>query len=305
MNQQIIHTFSQHYRRLYGEPVGKIPIDTGMICPNRANGGCIFCRPASFTPEYLNSRDSYQTQISHGKNSILKGRFRKYLAYFQQETCTAVPADAFLPELSVILDDPDCLGLILSTRPDHVSDALLRPLAQLMAEKAKECLFELGLQTMHDKSLRLLNRNHSYRDCTDSIQRIRRYGTFQIGVHLIFGIPGESEQEMLQSVEAVCALPITALKLHHLQVIRDTKLHRMFERGHVQPFSLDNYLAFLQKVLVRIPADITIHRLWATSHPQLLVAPKWDILATHLSARLQQEMRQQGIFQGAAVVTGS
>lgn len=299
MSRPFMNTFSNHYRQKYGEPVGKIPIDTGLACPNRQHGGCIFCRPASFTPGYLDSRDSYRIQIERGKNSLLKGRFKKYLAYFQQETCTAVPAETLLPVLSTILDDSDCLGLILSTRPDCVSDNLLAPLASLIAEKEKECLFELGLQSIHDKSLQLLNRNHSYRDFTDCFQRIRRHGTFEIGVHLIFGIPGESEQEMLQSVDTVCALGTDALKLHHLQVIRETELHRMYQRGEVHPFTLDAYLVFLQRVLVRIPANVTIHRLWATSHPNLLIAPKWDILATHLSTRLKNEMQEKGVFQGS------
>lgn len=301
MNQPLIRTFSHHYRHKYGEPIGKIPIDTGMICPNRQKGGCIFCGPASFTPGYLKSSDGYQTQIARGKSSILKGRFKKYFAYFQQETCTAVPAEMLLPELTAILADPACVGLILSTRPDFVSDDLLSPLSSLMQECGKECLFELGLQTIHEKNLRLLNRNHCYRDFTDAVLRIRHAGNFTVGVHLIFGIPGESEKDMLQSVETVCTLGINALKLHHLQVIRDTELHRMYDNGEVQPFTLEGYLDFLQKVLVRVPADVTIHRLWATSHPKLLVAPKWNIHATHLSTRLHREMQEKAMYQGAAV----
>ncbi|WP_136797163.1 TIGR01212 family radical SAM protein [Desulfosediminicola ganghwensis] len=300
MNQPIIRTFSHHYRQKYGVPVGKIPIDTGMICPNREKGGCIFCRPASFTPGYLDGTDDYLTQIERGKNTILKGRFSKYFAYFQQETCTAVPVDSFLPALSVILEDPDCIGLILSTRPDYVNDDLLEPLASLIFEKKKECLFELGLQTVHDKSLQLLNRNHSYHDFTNCVHRIKGYGKFEIGVHLIFGIPKENEEEMLVSVDKVCKLGINALKLHHLQVIRGTELEKMYQHNQFSPFTLDGYLEFLQKALVRIPSDITIHRLWATSHPELLVAPRWDILATHLSQKLQKKLQHNGLFQGSA-----
>lgn len=300
MTTPLIHTFSHHYRSKYGEPVGKIPIDTGVVCPNREQGGCIFCRAASFTPRYLDRDDDAAVQIARGKRDILQGRFTKYFAYFQQETCTVLPADRLLPLFDSLLDDSDCLGLILSTRPDHVPEDLLAPLAEIIAGSGKECLFELGLQTMHERSLQLLNRNHSVADFTDATARIKAAGPFGVGAHLIFGIPGESEEDMLHSLTAVCRTGIDALKLHHLQVIKETPLHDMFARGELELFSLEQYLDFLLRALPLIPAHITIHRLWTTSHPDLLVAPRWNILATHLSRRLRQRMTEHNIRQGQA-----
>ncbi|WP_136808882.1 TIGR01212 family radical SAM protein [Desulfosediminicola flagellatus] len=293
-----INTFSHHYRSIYGESIGKIPIDTGTLCPNREKGGCIFCRAASFTPNYLSKEDSLDNQIERGKKHILKGRFKKYFAYFQQETCTASPAEELLHAVRYLLNDANCVGLILSTRPDHVPDELLVPIAEQIRQAGKACLWELGLQTIHEQSLHLLNRNHSYTDFTDAIQRIKIFPEFEVGAHLIFGIPGESNAMMLESVQTTCNLGIDALKLHHLQVIADTELHRMYDEGNIRLFSLKQYIDFLLLALPLIPENVVIHRLWATSHPNLLIAPKWNVLAAHLSNTLQEKMAERNIRQG-------
>lgn len=293
-----VRTFSIHCRERYGEPVGKIAIDTGHVCPNRKYGGCIYCRPASFTPGYLLKNDSVEEQIKRGKAKLLKNRFRLYFAYFQQETCTAMEPDKLLGMAAFALSDPDCLGLILSTRPDYVQDNLLTCLAEMTAATGRACLFELGLQSVHDKSLRLLNRNHTFEDFTDALSRIKNAGAFEVGAHLIFGIPGETKEDMLASLETVCSMGIDSLKLHHLQVIRNTKLHEMFTGGEVQLFSLKEYTQFLLTALQIIPPQVVIHRLWASSHPDLLVAPRWEILATHLSRELHEKMKELKIYQG-------
>lgn len=296
-----IRTFSYHYREKYGHVVGKIPVDMGQSCPNRVHGGCIFCRPVSFTPSYLKNTDDLLSQVITGKKHILKGRFKKYFAYFQQETCTALPVDQLLSAFRLLLTDVDCVGLILSTRPDYVFDSLIKPLAELINETGKECLFEFGLQSVHESSLKWLNRNHSFADFQNAVQQIKEKGCFELGVHLIFGIPGESEEDMLRSVRTVCKLGVDALKMHHLQVIRETPLQKLYEQGEVDLFSLEEYLQFLLKALPLIPAEVTIHRLWATAHPDLLIAPKWNILASSLSQTLRNKMAQQGIWQGQSL----
>ncbi len=295
-----IRTFSHHCHARYGHAIGKIPLDLGIPCPNRARGGCIFCAPASFTPQSLRREDSIAKQIQRGKALLLKGRFRHYLAYFQQETCTALATDQLLPILHQVLEDPDCLGLILSTRPDAIAAELPRELSHLARHQGKDCLIELGLQSCHKRSLQWLNRNHSYDDFLQAVERLAQWSNLQIGVHLILGIPGESEADMQQTLQAVCSLPIHALKLHHLQVIRDTPLHRLYEQGQVPIFTLHAYMELLLALLPHIPASITIHRLWATSPPALLIAPKWNILAGELSQSLLALMEARDITQGQA-----
>lgn len=296
-----LRSFSQDCRERYGRTLGKIPLDLGLTCPNRAHGGCIFCHPASFTPASLRSIDPLPHQIKRGKELLLKGRFRHYLAYFQQETCTALPTGRLLPQLAQVLADADCRGLILSTRPDAIASDLAPTLAQLCKDTGKDCLVELGLQSCHARSLAWLNRNHGYDDFLQAVERLSGYDQLRIGVHLILGIPGESEADMVDSLRSVCALPIHALKLHHLQVIRDTPLHRLYEQGQVEVYGLEAYMALLLTLLPWIPASITLHRLWATAHPALLIAPRWNVVAAELSKDLQRLMIARNIIQGQAL----
>ncbi|WP_319548882.1 TIGR01212 family radical SAM protein [Desulfogranum marinum] len=296
-----VRSFSYHCRQKYGVAVGKIPLDVGITCPNRLRGGCIYCRPASFTPSCLRSEDDIPTQIERGKQHLLKGRFRYYFGYFQQETVTALAQKKLLPLLADVLEDPSCLGLVLSTRPDHLPEELVESLALLIEQSKKDCLIELGLQSVHAKSLELLNRNHSLDDFFGAVDRVKRYDRLQVGAHLIFGIPGESRAEMVQTVECVAGLHLDALKLHHLQVIKDTVLHTMYLQNRFALFSLQEYMDFLLQIIPLIPANVTLHRLWSTSHPSLLVAPKWHVLVGELSRILQRRLEENGVYQGCKV----
>lgn len=295
-----IRTFSYHCREKYGRQVGKISVDMGQVCPNRLRGGCIFCRPESFTPSFLNNSDAISRQIEQGKKHLLRGRFKSYFAYFQQETCTAVDPDHLLPALRQVLTDEACVGTILSTRPDFLEQSLVDDLAGLVVETGKDCLVELGLQTVHERSLTLLNRNHDFGCFQHAVQRLKGSGRIDVGVHLIFGVPGESEEDMLFSLQTVCALGVDAVKLHHLQVIRGTELEKQYDRGEVPIFTKEQYMELLLSMLPHIPCRVTIHRLWATAHPDILVAPRWNILAGKLSGELLKSMAKRKIWQGSA-----
>lgn len=296
---QPIRTFSVHYREQYGQGVGKIPLDLGQVCPNRRRGGCIYCRPASFTPYYLNKGNSITRQLTLGKKHLLKGRFGLYLGYFQQESITSLPAALLLESCAEVLADKACVGLILSTRPDCIYLDLLAPLATLIERSGKECLFELGLQSIHRQSLEYLNRNHTLADFINSAKHIQSFACFTLGAHLILGIPGESKEQMGRSVQQVCALKVNALKLHHLQVIEGTPLHQLYTQGEVELFSLEKYLELLLYLLPMIPPEVVIHRLWATAHPDVLVAPRWKVLAAALRDKLDLVLEQQGVHQGS------
>lgn len=296
-----LRTFSVDCRVRFGESIGKIPLDLGIVCPNRSRGGCIFCAPASFTPGYLTPRKSLSEQIEAGRKSLIRDRFRRYFAYFQQESCTAGSPELLFKSFIECLEQKECCGLILSTRPDCLDDSLIEGLESLVRQYNKECQIELGLQTIHKRSLALLNRNHSLEDFTKSIGKLQKSGSFRVGAHLIFGIPGETETEMLATVDHVCSMGLHSLKIHHLQVIRNTSLEQMYCRGEVLLWSRQGYLEFLLRVLPRIPNRIVLHRLWTSSHPSHLVAPRWNVLPHVLSKELHLEMEKRGIIQGQDV----
>lgn len=298
MEKPYIRTFSYHYREKFGIPVGKIPIDLGVTCPNRQQGGCIYCHAAAFSPGYLREKGSVASQLERGKQLLLSGRFKKYFAYFQQETPTALEDEILLGIIEEVLRDIDCVGLIISTRPDYLNESFLGPLGKRIKINGKDCLFELGLQSAKPSSLEYLNRNHTYANFLHAVQLLQSYGTFEVGVHLLFGIPEETEDDMISSLQKVCSLGIDALKIHHLQVLRGTQLEKIYEAGGLQLFSKNDYLGLLIKILPLIPANVVLHRLWATSHPEMLIAPRWNILATELSNVLRQMMESLAIRQG-------
>jgi radical SAM protein (TIGR01212 family) len=294
----LIRTFSVDCRQRFGQAVGKIPLDLGVPCPNRRYGGCVYCRPAAYTPSCLRAGDELMVQLEQGRKHLVDGRFCSYFAYLQQETSTALRPAELLPILKSLLVADDCRGLILSTRPDYLPQELLIDLAALVADSGKECLVELGLQSAHERSLRLLNRRHSYGSFVDAVARIKAVGFLRVGAHLLFGIPGETEEEMVQSVTAVCALGVDALKLHHLQVLRDTPLADWWAEGKVKPFGQDAYLELLLSILPRIPEGVVLHRLWAASHPADLLAPRWHCHAATLADHLRNRLLQAGLSQG-------
>jgi radical SAM protein (TIGR01212 family) len=294
-----ITTFTQYYKKKYGQPVGKIALDVGIVCPNRDRGGCIYCAAVNFTPYYLKKGDTIDKQLQKGKSFLAKRKFVKYFAYFQQETTTAMAADDLLPTLTVPLADPDCIGLIISTRPDYIEQDLLNGLREIRKTHKKEILVELGLQSAHDATLKFLNRNHSFQDFVDAVERIQRFDFIELGVHLILGLPGEDLRDMIATIHEIRNLKIDYIKFHHLQVIRGTKLQAMYESEPFAVYDAHEYLTMVAELLGHIPPQVVMHRLWSTADPRLLIAPQWGTPApARLHNELLQIMEEKGLYQG-------
>lgn len=299
-----MNLFSHHYRTKFGKPVGKIALGFGRVCPNRAKGGCIYCAPSSFTPYYLEKGGSIGEQIAKGKKFLNTRKFQYYFAYFQQETTTAAPLDELAEGFREALQDERCIGLIISTRPDYVADPLLEELAAIVSQHKgeKEVLIELGLQSARESTLQLLNRNHTYADFEEAYRRIRQFEHLQIGVHLIIGLPGEGSETMRQTVQKVCGLGVDAIKFHHLQVIRGTRLAGLYAEKPFKVYGAREYLEIIAELLPYVPASVVLHRLWSSSDPALLVAPDWGGLGAHqLKGLLDEIMTERNLYQGKYV----
>lgn len=283
----------------YGQPVGKIALSLGRVCPNRQRGGCTYCAPASFTPYYLDERGSVADQLAQGRRFLEVRKFRRYFAYFQQETSTDGPLEEIFAAFQQAMAGPDCVGLIVSTRPDCLGEGVVDGLASLISkEQGKEVLVEVGLQSSHDKTLRRINRNHTYHDFVEAACRLKA-AKIGLGVHLIIGLPGEDLDDMLTTVQRVTALGVDAIKFHHLQVIRGTILHREYETEPFITYPPHEYLTILARLLAYVPASVVIHRLWSYSDPSLLVQPNWGGMGAHqLHALLSQIMTREGLGQG-------
>lgn len=279
-----------------GVKVQKLSIDAGFTCPNRDGsigvGGCIYCNNASFTPRYCSPADSVLVQIEKGKDFFRrKYPDMKYLAYFQSYTNTfGRNAHSLVEMYRSVSEVPDVVGVIIGTRPDCLPDELVEGLARL--NEKNPVIVEIGAESSSDETLKLINRNHTWNDVVDAVARLRS-SNIRTGLHLIAGLPGESSADVLVTVKKACALPVDSLKLHQLQVIRDTVLHRKMLSGELQvkPFELEEYLDLCVKIVEIVPPSICIERFLSSSPPEMVVAPKWGLKNYQFVHLLEQRLK--------------
>lgn len=275
--------YSQYLATLFpGVKVQKISVNTDRGCPNRdgtvGSGGCIYCNNQSFTPAYCFGVQGITAQLEAGKKFFArKYPQMKYLAYFQSFSSTyGRDASGLKADLTEALDVEDVVGIVVGTRPDCVPDAVLDVLVE-MGRKVP-VIVEFGVESLHDRTLRLINRGHDAATAVDSVNRAARRG-LHVGVHLIAGLPGESESDILATVDAVCRLPVESIKMHQLQVLRDTPLADMIDRGEVmvEPYTCRQYLELCEKIVHRVPRHIAIDRFLSTAPPEMVMMPKWGV----------------------------
>ncbi|MDE6410324.1 MAG: TIGR01212 family radical SAM protein [Muribaculaceae bacterium] len=291
-----------------GLKVQKISINAGFSCPNRdgtiGRGGCIYCDNTTFTPSYCFGADSVKQQVEAGKRFFSrKYPSMKYLAYFQSFTNTFRGSDAdneknisLEKQYREALEDDDVIGLIIGSRPDCFPDDIVALLAQLNREYP--VFVELGAETSCNETLRIINRGHSWEQTCDTVFRLNDAG-IRVGLHLICGLPGETEEMILQNVKRACELPIESIKLHHLQVIRHTPLHDAVESGKLSvfPFSKEDYLDLCVKIINIVPRRIAIERFLASSPPDKVVAPKWGIKNYEFTNLLMNRLKKDDSFK--------
>lgn len=275
--------FNEYMGEIFpGVKVQKLSIDAGFTCPNRngiiGTGGCIYCNNSSFTPGYCRPTDPVEQQIEKGKYFFSrKYPEMKYLAYFQSYTNTFGKS---LPELMRIYGkaagQDGIVGLIIGTRPDCLPDDLVGGLKEMA--KRLPVIVEIGAETSFDSTLKLINRNHAWADVEDAAVRLSAAG-IRVGLHLIAGLPGEGDEEVLTTIDKACALPIESIKLHQLQIVEGTLLLEKWRKGEieVEPYSLERYLDLCVKIISRVPRRICIERFLASSPPEMVVAPRWGL----------------------------
>lgn len=293
-------SYASHLRHTFGCRVHKVSIDAGFTCPNRdgsvTTGGCIYCNNASFSPG--NRRQSVTEQLEKGK-VFLQRRYgaKKFIAYFQAYTNTYADV-AYLKDLyDEALACDDIVGLSIGTRPDCVPDAVL----DLLANYASRTYLwlELGLESGHDHTLALINRGHNAAAFDDAVSRAR-LRNLNLCAHLILGLPGETPDDMRATVRHVAALRLDAVKLHHLHIVRQTILERMYRRGEVELLSLDAYAALVADCLALLPPNTIIMRLMGDAPRGMLVAPLWSQDKRAALNRIEQELECRDIYQGSA-----
>lgn len=301
-NGKLYRDFPAFFKTLFAGRVQKLSIDGGFTCPNRdgskGTGGCTYCNNRSFNPDYCRATADICEQIEEGRRFFgNKYEGQKYLAYFQAYSNTYAPLDELKRKYEEALGCPDIVGIVIGTRPDAVEDNILDYLEQL-ARKWYVCV-EYGVESANDRVLRGINRGHSFAEAESAIRRTAGRG-IRIGAHLIFGLPGESRESMLDGAVRLCELPIDVLKLHQLQIIKDTVMAGEYLQApeSFRLYSLEEYLDFVVDVIEHIRPDVYLERFVNQAPAEYLIAPKWGIKNFEFVAKLDKKLKERKTWQG-------
>ena len=294
--------FSDFIAERFKGKLQKISVNAGFTCPNRdgtlGTGGCTYCNNQSFNPDYCCPALSVTRQIEKGKEFFArKYPDMSYLAYFQAYTSTHGSVARLMDLYGEALSVAGVKGLVIGTRPDCMPDMLLERLAEL--NKEKFVLIEYGAESSHNKTLRLINRCHDW-ECTENAVMRTSGAGIQVGLHLIMGLPGETEDDMLLTVDRVSQLPLQTVKLHQLQLVKGTRMAADVAAGlyDIRRYTVDEYIDLCCRVVERMNPDIAIERFTSQSPEGLLLYPRWGLKNYEFVNLLNNRLRKLGIRQG-------
>lgn len=290
------------FKSLFDERVQKLSIDGGFTCPNRdgskGSGGCTFCNNKSFSPEYCRAVNGIREQVEEGIRFFYrKYKGQKYLAYFQAYSNTYAPLDVLKRRYEDALAHPSVVGLVIGTRPDAVDEETLAYL-ETLAQKCYVCV-EYGVESANDEVLCRVNRGHDFSEAERAIRATADRG-IEIGAHLIFGLPGESRESMLEGAIRLGNLPIRVLKLHQLQIVKDTRMAEQYAENpsDFRLYTMEEYLDFVVEVIERIRPNIYLERFVNQTPPGYLIAPQWGIKNFEFTAKLDKKLEELDTWQG-------
>lgn len=297
---QRYNSFGSYIRKKFGTSVYKVNVDAGFTCPNRdgtiGTTGCIYCNNDSFRPNSCKPTLSISEQIRNGITHIKKRyKAERFLAYFQPYTNTYAPVEELERLYKEALSEPSVVGLAIGTRPDTVDKEKI----MLLEEFAKKyfILIEYGMQSIYDRTLEFINRGHDYNTFLKALDMTKGKGLF-IGVHVIVGFPTESKEEMLLMADEVSHLAADFLKIHQLQVVKDTPLEIMYRENPFHVFDYEEYLDFVTEFIGRLSPRIVLQRLFATAPDSILIAPRWDKSRQEILRDIEKRLESKGIYQG-------
>ncbi|MDP4223110.1 MAG: TIGR01212 family radical SAM protein [Bacteroidota bacterium] len=312
-HERRFNAFPNYFRKIMGARVQKVSIDAGFTCPNRdgsrGTGGCTYCNNKAFNPSYCMSTKSVTRQIDEGIEFHRK-RYREagsYLAYFQAYSNTYAPVEILAELYNEALKHRNITGLIIGTRPDCVNDEILDLLTGI--SKKRYLSVEYGIESCYDRTLLRINRGHTFREAADALEATARRG-LNSGAHFIFGLPGETREDMLNEAEIISELPVKTVKFHQLQIIKGTAIEEEFRKssGDFVAFSWDEYLEFIIEFLEKLNPAIIVERFTGEAPLRFLSKAPWgkkrtDQLVNIIEKRLEEVDTWQGrLYNGQSSV---
>ncbi|MCR5847820.1 MAG: TIGR01212 family radical SAM protein [Lachnospiraceae bacterium] len=294
------YSLNNYLKDTFHTKVYKISINAGFTCPNRDGTldtrGCIFCSGAGSGDFSGSSSLSISEQIEEGKKRVASkiGNDGKYIAYFQAFTNTYAPVEKLRTIYEEAINHPDIVAISIGTRPDCLPPDVLDLLEEL--NRLKPVWVELGLQTIHENTAGYIRRCYPLETYDDAMKELKKRGITVI-THIILGLPGESEKDMLESVKYVVNSGIDGIKLQLLHVLKNTDLAKDYEIGKFECLEMDEYISLVVKCLEIIPDNIVIHRMTGDGDKKILIAPEWSGDKKHVLNALTKaiQMHQSSI----------
>jgi len=294
--------YSEYLQEKFGEKVYKLPVNLPGTCPNRdgavGTGGCIFCDEEGAGFECLPNAFSIAKQIEENKR-FFKKRFNanKFIAYFQAFTNTYLGLEQFKANMSAAVQDPEIIGISISTRPDCINDQYLDFLGELQKEKSLDINIELGLQTVNYHTLEFVNRGHTLAEFIDAQLRIKKRG-FESVAHLILNLPGDDILDVIENAKIISALGVNYVKLHSLYIVKGTKLGDMYEQGLIKLITLDEYIERVIAFMEYLDPAVVIQRLVGKGPQGNLYFCNWGTSWWKIKRRIEELLEERDTYQG-------
>lgn len=294
--------FSTYFKNRFAERVQKVSIDAGFTCPNRdgskGKGGCTYCNNITFKPTYCNLENSITVQVQEGIEFFArKYSSMKFLAYFQAYTNTYAPLNELKRLYNEALQHPKIIGLVISTRPDSVTEEMLDYLAEL--SKEVYVMVEFGLESHLDKTLELINRGHTFAESVWALEETAKRGINNCA-HLILGLPGETRADWLEQARVISNLPVKNLKLHQMQIHYKTVLEKQFKANPDQfhLFSVEEYTELVVDYLELLKPEIIVERFVSEAPSKMVLAPNWGLKNFEFVAKVEKLLKERETWQG-------
>ncbi len=287
------HTLNYYYKNKYNDKVFKVYLNAGFSCPNKKNGtGCIYCYNGSGE----NNGMDLITQFNKVKDIMSKKwNTTKYIGYFQANTNTYAPVKELKEKYETILNLPNVIGLNIATRCDALPDDVIDYLSEL--NKRTDLTIELGLQTIHESTSKLINRGHTLKSFEEAIKKLRNKN-IDVVVHIINGLPFETKEQMIETIKYVSKLDIQGIKIHMLFIEKGTKLEELYNKTHFHVLTKEEYINIVCDQLEYLNEKVVIHRITGDPIKELLIEPKWLLKKVSVLNDIDKEMAKRNTYQG-------
>jgi len=299
-NDKRFYSLNQFLREKFGDKVYKISIDGGFSCPNRdgkiSNLGCIYCSESGsgdFAGDRKLTIDQQFEQVKNVMNN--KWKSEKYIAYFQAYTNTYAPVYVLRDKYYQAIEKEGVVALSVATRPDSISEEALDLLEEINSKLYT--FIELGLQTSDEGTAKIINRGYPLTVFEDALKRIRKRN-IDVVVHIIFGLPGENKEKMLDTVRYLSKLDIQGVKFHLLHLLKNTPLVSLYNKGGFEFLTEEEYIDILTDSIGLIPENIVIHRLTGDAPRDLLIGPLWSLKKWEILNSIDKALKDKKIYQG-------